>query len=55
MQRPTYFTVRVWSAILRTAARADPTRRDPLEDEPAAVRDETGRINLFDIPTHGVN
>ncbi|KAF2570283.1 hypothetical protein F2Q70_00000887 [Brassica cretica] len=34
-----------------TAARTDPTRRDPLEDEPAAVWDETGRINLFDIPT----
>ncbi|KAF3595193.1 hypothetical protein DY000_02027214 [Brassica cretica] len=42
--------MRVWSAILRTAARAGLTRRDPLEDESAAVRDGTGRINLFDIP-----
>ena len=50
-QRPTCFAVRVWSAILRTAARAGLTRRDPLEDEPAAVRDGTGRINLFDFPS----
>ncbi|KAF2567685.1 hypothetical protein F2Q68_00026317 [Brassica cretica] len=35
-QRPTCFAVRVWSAILRTAARADLTHRDPLEDESAA-------------------
>ncbi|KAF3536471.1 hypothetical protein F2Q69_00020383 [Brassica cretica] len=34
-----------------TAVRADLTRRDPLEDEPAAAaRDGTGQINLFDIP-----
>ncbi|KAF2556844.1 hypothetical protein F2Q68_00017287 [Brassica cretica] len=36
-------------------SRADLTRRDPLEDEPAAVRDGTGRINLFDIPTLGAS
>ncbi|KAF3553308.1 hypothetical protein F2Q69_00013274 [Brassica cretica] len=34
----------------KTAARTDLTRWDPLEDEPAAVRDGMRRINLFDIP-----
>ena len=41
----------VWAAIPKTAARADLTRRDPLEDNPAAVRDEMGRDNLFAIST----
>ncbi|KAF3561099.1 hypothetical protein DY000_02017503 [Brassica cretica] len=27
-----------------------PRGPDPLEDEPTALQDETGRINLFDIP-----
>ncbi|KAF3498620.1 hypothetical protein DY000_02055947 [Brassica cretica] len=49
-QRPTCFVVWVWSAILRTAARADLIRRDLLEDESAAVRDGTEHINLFYIP-----
>ncbi|CAF1974853.1 unnamed protein product [Brassica napus] len=39
----------VWSAILRTAAHAELTRRDPLEDESAGVQDEMGWINLFTI------
>ncbi|KAF2587191.1 hypothetical protein F2Q70_00035922 [Brassica cretica] len=50
LQMPTCFAVRIWSAILRTAARAGLTCRDPFEDESTAVRDETGRVNLFDIP-----
>ena len=44
------FAVRVWSAILKTAAFAGLIRRDPFEDESAAVRNEMGRINLFEIP-----
>ncbi|KAL0759859.1 hypothetical protein Bca101_076009 [Brassica carinata] len=35
---------------LRPTCFAGLTRRDPLKDEPAAVRDETGRINMFDVP-----
>ncbi|WZZ46144.1 hypothetical protein YC2023_042403 [Brassica napus] len=41
---------RDWADLLETAACAGLTRRDPREDEPAAVRDGTGRTNLFDIP-----
>ena len=41
----------VWDRadLLETAARAGRTRVDPRDDEPAAVRDGTGRTNLFDI------
>uniref|UniRef100_M4EI18 Uncharacterized protein n=1 Tax=Brassica campestris TaxID=3711 RepID=M4EI18_BRACM len=35
-KKPTWFTVRVWSAILWTTVCVDLTRRDPLEDELAA-------------------
>ncbi|KAF2603870.1 hypothetical protein F2Q70_00028331 [Brassica cretica] len=41
----------VWAAIPKTAARADLIRRDPLEDNPAAVRDGMGQANLFAMST----
>ncbi|CAF2154543.1 BnaA01g27370D [Brassica napus] len=51
LQRSVHLAVRVWDDLLETAARADLTRSDRQSDEPAAVRDGTGRINPFDIST----
>ena len=42
---------RDWADFLETAVRADLIPCDPREDDPAAVRDGTGRTNLFEIPT----
>ncbi|CAN6872324.1 unnamed protein product [Brassica oleracea] len=42
---------RDWAELLETAARAGPTRRNPQEREPAALRDGTGRDNPFDNTT----
>ncbi|KAG5384862.1 hypothetical protein IGI04_036332 [Brassica rapa subsp. trilocularis] len=44
-RRPTCFAVQVWLAILKTAARVGQARCDLLDDEPAAVWDETGEPN----------
>ena len=51
LQRSVHLAVRVWDDLLETVARADLTRSDRQSDEPAAVRDGTGRINPFDIST----
>ncbi|WZY73454.1 hypothetical protein YC2023_005694 [Brassica napus] len=45
LQRSVHLAVRVWDDLLETVARADLTRSDRQSDEPAAVRDGTGRIN----------
>lgn len=45
------FTKHDWADLLEIAARADLIRCDPREDKPTAVRNGTGRTNLFDIPT----
>ncbi|KAF3540016.1 hypothetical protein F2Q69_00024567 [Brassica cretica] len=52
-QRSVHLAVRAWGDFLETAARAGLTRRDLQGDEPAAVRDGTGRINPFDISKDG--
>ena len=48
-RRSVHLAVWVWDDLLETATRADLIRRDPQKDEPAAVRNGTRRINLFDI------
>uniref|UniRef100_M4EJN8 Band 7 domain-containing protein n=1 Tax=Brassica campestris TaxID=3711 RepID=M4EJN8_BRACM len=50
-RRPVKIAVRDWAAIFKTASRTGQARRIPPEDEPAAVRDGTGRENPIDIPT----
>uniref|UniRef100_M4D893 HIT domain-containing protein n=1 Tax=Brassica campestris TaxID=3711 RepID=M4D893_BRACM len=50
-RRPVKIAVRDWAAIFKTASRAEQAHRIPPEDEPAAVRDGTGRENPIDIPT----
>ncbi|WZY81295.1 hypothetical protein YC2023_027679 [Brassica napus] len=50
-RRPVKVAVRDWAAIFKTASRTGQARRIPPEDEPAAVRDGTGRENPIDIPT----
>ncbi|KAF3531962.1 hypothetical protein DY000_02037115 [Brassica cretica] len=49
LQRSVHLAVRAWNDLLETATRADLTHHDPQRDEPAAVRNGTGRINPFDI------
>ncbi|KAF3588862.1 hypothetical protein F2Q69_00027373 [Brassica cretica] len=49
-RRSTHFTVRDWAASFRTASRAGWSRRVPPENEPAAVRDRTGRESPIAIP-----